>query len=154
MPSPSSVQQIDCRQQDDRLIILLGIGLIFLFFYCFQQFNIHTVSSRNTQKLHWERGKIVLDETGSRPYQKVEGETFQDTLIPAAFTPFFFVPLPINEADQKLLETLSGIGPHLAAEIIKTRGQRGPFHSQEDLMHIRGIGKKRMLKFADQFSYR
>ena len=155
MPATFSNQQVDFQQKkDDRLIILLGIGLLFLFVYCFQQFNISPVSSSNTLKLQWEGKRIVLDKAVFPPLQKTEGETVQDALIPAAFTPFFFVPLPINEADQQLLETISGIGPHLAAEIIKTREQLGPFHSPEDLLHIRGIGKKRMLKFGDQFSYR
>jgi competence ComEA-like helix-hairpin-helix protein len=155
MTSTCSNQQIDYRQKkDDRLVILLGIGLLLLFVYCFQQLNISPVSSLNTLKLQWEGKRIVLDKAVFPPLQKTEGGTVQDALIPAAFTPFFFIPLPINEADQQLLETISGIGPHLAAEIIKTRGQRGPFHSPEDLLHICGIGKKRMLKFGDQFSYR
>jgi competence ComEA-like helix-hairpin-helix protein len=155
MPSTFSNQQVDFQQKkDDRLIILLGIGIFLLFIYCFQQLNILPILCRNDLKLQCKGSRIVIDGTGPSPLQETAGDPVHDASIPAALTPFFFAPLPINEADQELLETVSGIGPHLAAEIIKTRSQRGPFHSPEDLLHIRGIGTKRMFKFADQFSYR
>jgi hypothetical protein len=146
-----STQEVDYKQKkDDRLIILLGTGIFLLFVFCFQQLSIISLSSHKDLQLQWTGSLIVVDKTGPFPLQEAD----HDTLIPAAFTPFFFAPLPINEADQQLLETVSGIGPHLAAEIIRTRGQQGPFHSPDDLLHVRGIGTKRMLKFAGQFSYR
>jgi DNA uptake protein ComE-like DNA-binding protein len=155
MSSAISTQEVDYKQkQDDRLIILLGTGIFLLFIFCFQQLSILPLSSHKELQLQWTGSLIVVEKTGPFPLQEEEKDTAHDTLIPAAFTPFFFAPLPINEADQQLLETVSGIGPHLAAEIIKTRGQQGPFHGPEDLLHIRGIGAKRMLKFAGQFSYR
>ena len=155
MSSAMSAQEVDYKQKkDDRLIILLGTGIFLFFVFCFQQLSVIPLSSHKDLQLQWTGSLIVVDKTGPFPLQEADQDTVHDTLIPAAFTPFFFAPLPINEADQQLLETVSGIGPHLAAEIIKTRGQRGAFHSPDDLLHIRGIGTKRMLKFADQFSYR
>ena len=155
MYSTISAQEVDDKQKkDDRLIILLGTGILLFFIFYFQKLGVIQLSSHKDLQLQWTGSLIVVDKTGPSPLQEAEKDTVHDTSIPAAFTPFFFVPLPINEADQQLLETVSGIGPHLAAEIIKTRGQRGAFHSPDDLLHVRGIGAKRMLKFADQFSYR
>ena len=147
-----SSRQVACEQKkDDRLIILLGIGL-FLFLSFLLRLSGTPSSPGKEIELQWEEGRIVIYEKGLSPLPETQGEG--QALIPAALTPFFFAPLPINEADQELLETLSGIGPHLSAEIIKTRKQRGPFRHPEDLLNIHGIGEKRMLKFADQFSYR
>jgi competence ComEA-like helix-hairpin-helix protein len=155
MPSTMPILKVDCQQEkDDRLVILLGIGVLLFFIYCSQQFNIPLSPSHKYFKLQWKWTLLVIDGTENSPFPETEGDPVYDASIPAALTPFFFAPLPINEADQQLLETLSGIGPHLASEIIKTRLQQGSFHNPEDLLHIRGIGQKRMLKFADQFSYR
>ena len=152
MPLSISSRQVEYKQKkDDRLIILLGIGIFLLF--CFLQLHIIPSSPGKEIKLQLQEGRIVIIEKGLTPLLEKQAEV-PDVLIPADLTPFFFAPLPINEADQKLLETISGIGPHLSAEIIKTRKQRGAFRHPEDLLNIPGIGEKRMLKFADQFSYR
>jgi competence ComEA-like helix-hairpin-helix protein len=152
MPLSLSNQEVTYEQKkDDRLIVLLGIGGLLLLSFFLQQ-NSVPVSSGKELQLQWRGGEIVVCEKDiSSPLQTQEGE---EAAIPAVLTPFFFAPLPINEADQDLLETLTGIGPHLAAEIIKTREKQGPFRRPEDLLTVRGIGKKRMLMFAGQFSYR
>lgn len=49
----------------------------------------------------------------------------------------------INTADATLLETLPGIGPTLAADIIAYRTQNGPFTTLEELMNVPGIGEGR-----------
>lgn len=154
MPHASSNQKDDQEQKkDDRLIILLGIGVYLLLHFFFSRLHIPLASSQEYLRLQWNGTSIVIH---SIPPLQPEGQDnpVYEALIPATFTPFFFAPLPINEADQQLLETLPGIGPHLASEIILTRSMHGPIRSPEDLLNIRGIGKKRMLKFADQFSYR
>ncbi len=48
----------------------------------------------------------------------------------------------INTADQKTLETLPGIGPVKAQNIIKYREEHGPFRSIEEIMNVSGIGEK------------
>lgn len=42
----------------------------------------------------------------------------------------------LTAADPRLLETLPGIGPALAARIVAAR----PFHDVDDLLRVRGIG--------------
>jgi len=52
----------------------------------------------------------------------------------------FNYPLDLNEASQDALESLPGIGPTKASDIIAYRDQFGPFVSIDDLIHIDGIG--------------
>ena len=46
----------------------------------------------------------------------------------------------LNTASQSELETLSGIGPALAARIIAHRETHGPFGSPEEIIQVSGIG--------------
>ena len=48
----------------------------------------------------------------------------------------------INTASVKELIKLKGIGPALAERIIKYRTEHGPFQKIEDIMKVKGIGKK------------
>jgi len=50
-------------------------------------------------------------------------------------------PVNVNTADADTLsKELTGIGPALAAAIIREREENGPFTSPEDLARVRGIG--------------
>lgn len=49
----------------------------------------------------------------------------------------------INDASVKELTVLKGIGKVTAERIIEYRRLKGPFKRSEDLMKIKGIGKKR-----------
>ncbi|MDO4864809.1 MAG: helix-hairpin-helix domain-containing protein [Ruminococcus sp.] len=57
-----------------------------------------------------------------------------------------FLLLDINSATAEELTQLSGIGDHLAAEIVAYREQHGGFLNIEELMEVSGIGKA---TFAD-----
>lgn len=48
----------------------------------------------------------------------------------------------INTASEKELTQLEGIGPAKAAEIVKYREAKGSFETPEELMKVKGIGKK------------
>lgn len=55
----------------------------------------------------------------------------------------FAEPVNINTADEKTLaEALTGIGPALAAEIVRDREENGPYEAAEELMRVRGIGER------------
>ena len=73
--------------------------------------------------------------------------------IPPALTPFFFMPIPVNLADAHLLETVNGIGPHLAAKIIDERQTGGMFRSRDDLLRVSGLGPKRIQQIEKQLSF-
>jgi competence protein ComEA len=51
-------------------------------------------------------------------------------------------PVNINKADVKTLTTLKGIGKDRAQKIVEYREKNGPFQKPEDLMKVKGIGKK------------
>jgi hypothetical protein len=63
----------------------------------------------------------------------------------AEMRPFVFLPVPLNSADKRLLETIPGIGPRLAEKIIGLRSARKGFHHIEELLAVEGIGPQ---KFA------
>jgi len=54
--------------------------------------------------------------------------------------------LDLNRATGSEIQTLPGIGPVLSGRIIEWREKYGPFSRVEDLLLIRGFGKKRLEK--------
>ncbi len=55
-------------------------------------------------------------------------------------------PVNLNTASQTELELIPGIGSSIASKIILERNRRGGFRSIQDLLKIRGIGRKRLEK--------
>ena len=54
--------------------------------------------------------------------------------------------LNVNEAGSSELQKLPGIGPAYAERIIKYRNENGVFREKDELLKIKGIGKKRLAK--------
>ncbi|KXB96951.1 MAG: hypothetical protein AA908_09420 [Chlorobi bacterium NICIL-2] len=52
-------------------------------------------------------------------------------------------PININTASKQQLMQLPGVGDVMAARIIEERARR-PFASPEDLLRVKGIGKKKL----------
>jgi competence ComEA-like helix-hairpin-helix protein len=55
-------------------------------------------------------------------------------------------PININTANSEELQQVPGIGPVTAEKILQMRKSYGAFKSVDDLLSIRGIGKKRLDK--------
>ena len=55
-------------------------------------------------------------------------------------------PVNLNTATSAELQQVPGIGPATAEKILKMRKSYGAFKSVDDLLAIRGIGKKRLDK--------
>src|ERR1700682_2601939 len=55
-------------------------------------------------------------------------------------------PININSASSEELQQVPGIGPVTAEKILQMRKSYGAFKSVDDLLSIRGIGKKRLEK--------
>lgn len=58
----------------------------------------------------------------------------------------------INRASASEMETLNGIGPSKAANIIKYREENGPFSSVEDLVNVPGIGEKTLESLKERIT--
>ena len=54
------------------------------------------------------------------------------------------LPLLLNELSAQDLALLDGIGPSLSSAIVEYRDRMGPFDDIDDLLAVRGIGKKRV----------
>ncbi len=51
-------------------------------------------------------------------------------------------PININTASEKELQKFAGVGPKTAKAIVAYRKKNGNFKTAEDLMKVKGIGKK------------
>ena len=59
-------------------------------------------------------------------------------------------PLDLNTASAEQLDQLDGIGPGMAAAILKYRDQHGGFGSVDELGEVPGIGEKRLASLREQ----
>lgn len=59
------------------------------------------------------------------------------------------VKVNVNSASQTELETISGVGPSLAAKIINYREKNGKFKSIEELKNVSGIGEAKFEGIKD-----
>ncbi|MCG9479677.1 MAG: helix-hairpin-helix domain-containing protein [Actinomycetia bacterium] len=60
--------------------------------------------------------------------------------------------LNINAASSQLLQSLPGIGPAIARNMVEYRNTNGPFKSKEDLKEVDGIGDKKFQEIKDLIS--
>lgn len=65
-----------------------------------------------------------------------------------------FSAVNINKANVVQLQTLNGIGPSKAEEIIKYRKSHGGFKTVDELVNVSGIGPKTVAKLRTQVSIR
>ena len=147
--SPSQHTHIQ-YDTDARVEVLLFLGIIFwcwLLILFFQKGG--SSYSQDVPTLYWN-GTVL--QTGLKEHLTKRDQD-KVPVIPAAVTPFLFLPIPVNFADAELLSTISGIGPGLAAQIVATRNAKGQFSSPQDLLAVPGIGPSRLNRFAPQFSF-
>lgn len=65
-----------------------------------------------------------------------------------------FSAVNINKANSAQLQTINGIGPAKAQEIIKYRKSHGGFKTVDELVNVNGIGPKTVDKIRSQVSVR
>ncbi len=58
----------------------------------------------------------------------------------------------LNQANPEDLQTLPGVGPKLASDIVAYREANGPFLRPEDITNVPGIGSVRYDEWADQMT--
>jgi len=142
---------------DARVEVLLFLGIVFWgwlllgFFQGKGRFLFQQVVVESPVAIHWDGQALRATQRSDR--QGAAGQGANLPPVPAALTPFFFQPIPINSADCELLSTVKGIGPKLAQQIIDTRTANGPFKTASDLLTVPGVGPTRMGQFAPYFSF-
>jgi len=67
---------------------------------------------------------------------------------------FVFGVVNINKANSAQLQTLNGIGPSKAEEIMKYRRAHGGFKTVDELVNVKGIGPKTLQNMKTQVSIR
>ena len=60
--------------------------------------------------------------------------------------------IDINTADEKELDSLPGVGPSKAKDIISYREKNGGFKSIEDIKNVKGIGESSFEKIKDKIT--
>ena len=68
---------------------------------------------------------------------------------PKAGLPKTGTPVDINRASVEELTALKGIGPALAGNIVEYRLKNGRFRDVDDLLHVKGIGYKKLDQFRN-----
>lgn len=89
---------------------------------------------------------------GERVHVPAEGEEIPELVEPVRpvapavgdATPAPPPVVDINTASMAELETLPGVGPSIAAAIVQTRQDRGPFLSVDELLEVPGIGESKL----------
>ncbi len=66
--------------------------------------------------------------------------------IPAAYKVTLGIPISLNSATEQELDTIPGIGPSLAKQIIDYRSLHGPFKTADEIRSVPGMGRLRYLK--------
>lgn len=91
-----------------------------------------------------KKGEVPLKATRKKTITGVKGLNSgrQENSKPAVKFPY-----DLNSATQNELEHVPGIGPILAARILKYRAEHGKFNNYEDLLKVPGIGAAKLEKF-------
>lgn len=149
--SPSSQPRKTVEESDRRIIIASCLAFIlFLVILGKDMFLCHFTTPPKDEdilQLQWRDGIL----TGCRSAECTATNTPE--LPPPEIGPFLFQPIPINLADAQLIETVDGIGPHMAAEILRLRSEGMIFRCKEDLLRVPGIGPKRLRQLERHFSF-
>lgn len=92
---------------------------------------------------------VRVEITATRPPDPTAENTTEAITMPdATAIGTASAQVKINSATAAELETLPGVGPVLAADIISYREKNGPFKTMDDLDKVPGIGPATIAKWA------
>ncbi|MCL2689825.1 MAG: helix-hairpin-helix domain-containing protein [Chitinispirillia bacterium] len=105
----------------------------------------------------------AADLQSSQSLESLQSAKFSDTLHNAISTPSPSSSkkqstsktkcLNINSATEAQLISIKGVGPVLAASIIRHRQEKGIFRKKEDLLGVKGIGSAKMEQIGGQVCF-
>lgn len=112
--------------------------------------------ARNCISSQTEESRTVLQTSSVQTKQTESVSLTSDTtavIVPSETVQTASAPgdsrININQADADMLMQLKGIGETKAARIIEYRNSNGGFSCAEDIMNVKGIGKKTFEKIKD-----
>jgi comEA protein len=127
------------------IIAIFACSVVFQYFkyYFFdrEEYDFNEFDRQFFQK----RDSLLASQKSSTPDTNVENS--QDR--PNSVVVYKRFPVNINSASEKDLQNLPRIGPAMAARIVLYRQEQGPFQTKDDLMKVKGIGKKTFEKLKD-----
>ena len=87
--------------------------------------------------------QIFVPKRGGQRATESRGNSSKTLQVPASKESW---PLDLNTATAEELDSVPGIGPALAGDILAFRRENGRFDSLEQLMEVPGIGEKRLAR--------
>ncbi|MBI3988239.1 MAG: helix-hairpin-helix domain-containing protein [candidate division NC10 bacterium] len=114
----------------EALLILLLAALLGLAIWVSHGLRARIAASEPTAPWLWTTGSETIQDSQSQRPRSLEQDRLDLGIDP-------------NQAREEELERLPGIGPVLAARIIRYRQRFGPFRDVEELKKVDGIGEKR-----------
>lgn len=151
-------QKTDVGKERDNndIRFLLVIAIIFTVFFHSEIFSdiLHRSFSPKKRNCQNEEYLVLQSDTdGTLTLVAYNAPLKQPRAVLPNHTPFYFLPVPINFGDKELIMSVPGIGSVLADRIIAYRQNRGDIWFPESLLHIRGIGAKKLERFKKEFSF-
>ncbi|MBW2610269.1 MAG: helix-hairpin-helix domain-containing protein [Deltaproteobacteria bacterium] len=97
-----------------------------------------------------ERFKNVVFDSDLKVMVQRDGDGWKlfQTEISAFHKITIGIPISLNSESEEGLTAIPGIGPGLAKAIVKERSKRGGFKELNEILSVRGIGKKTYQKIA------
>ena len=100
--------------------------------------------------------RLFLVERGG-PVSRNETSTAADSAVVSRLVlklADYTGPVRINTADARVLERLPGVGPQLAARIVKERARGGPFSGADDIAaRVKGIGPVTVERWGENVTF-
>lgn len=124
-------------------IFACSVAFQYLKFYLFDQ---ETYNFREFDRLFArKRDSLLAIQNGD-----TSGKTAENSQThPKSVVIYKKFPVNINSASEEELQNLPRIGPAMAARIVLHRQEHGPFQTKDELMKVKGIGKKTFEKLKD-----
>lgn len=107
-----------------------------------------TVTGLNLAAALSDGDSVVVGAASRTPGPGSGPDRSNNATATAAGAPLPGTPVNLNTADAATLETLPGVGPVMAANIVTWREQNGSFGSVEQLQEVTGIGPARYAQLA------